>query len=523
MGRVAFVGIACLALGVPACGGEKAAAPPARAPAPAAPPSAPSGALQGGIATTPGGQQFAVSDLPSSAELSQERPRMNASAAQAYRAGLKAFLQGDLLGAKTQFSNATEADAQAYQAWYSLGVVRERLGEASGALEAYRRATSILSDYEPAVAAYGVGLARTGRAQEAEDYLNQKGAQMPRSAAVSSALAEVKSMKGDSAAAQRLAQEALKKNPDYRPAMVTLARDHYRTRRLDLALYTLKGILDGFGEENPPRDKNNAEARLIRGLIYKEQGARGLAIDEFKRALALRPDLVEARVQLATYYMESGNATDAAPLLEGALRYDSNHLLARLNLGDAYRLLGRAKQSKEQLEWVARKDPTLAEVHYDLGLLFLFSDSVPGTSADQAVDRSIAEFEQYKKMKPRTAGGADDTDELIARAKTKKAVKESERAAASQPPPSQPAATKPAPTSATPQKPAPAQAGSPSAGSMPAQTGAAGGGKSTGALPPPSGSTGGGKSTGALPPPSGSAGGGKSTGALPPPPTGGTK
>jgi len=523
MARVALVGVACLVLSVGACAGEKAAAPPAQAPAaPPGPPPAPPGVMQGGVATTTGGQQFAVSDLPSSAEMAQERPRMNATAAQAYRAGLKAFQQGDLQGAKTQFSNATQADAQAYQAWYSLGVVRERTGEASGALEAYRKATSILSDYEPAVAAYGVGLARTGRSQEAEDYLNQKSAQMPRSAAVSSALAEVKSMKGDSAAAQRLAQEALKKNPDHRPAMVTLARDHYRTRRLDLALYTLKGILDGFGEENPPRDKNNAEARLIRGLIYKEQGARGLAIDEFKRGLELRPDLVEARVQLATYYLEAGNATDAAPLLEGALRYDANHLLARLNLGDAYRLLGKAKQSKDQLEWVARKDPTLAEVHYDLGLLFLFADSVPGMSADQAVDRAVAEFEQYKKMKPRTAGGADDTDELIARAKTKKALKESERAAASQPAAtSQPA--KPAATSQTPQKPAPAQAGSASSGSMPAQTGATSGGKSTGALPPPSGSTGGGKSTGALPPPSGSAGGGKSTGALPPPPPGGTK
>jgi Tfp pilus assembly protein PilF len=528
MARVAIAGAACLALALAACAGEKAAAPPATAPAvPAALPPPPTSALQGGVATTSGGQQFAVSDLPSSAELSAERPRMNASAAQAYRAGLKAFQQGDLQGAKTQFSNATEADGQAYQAWYSLGVVRERLGEASGALEAYRRASSILSDYEPAVAAYGIGLARSGRAQEGEEYLTQKSAQMPRSAAVSSALAEIKSIKGDSGAAQRLAQEALKKNPDYRPAMVTLARDHYRSRRLDLALYTLKGILDGFGEENPPRDKNNAEARLIRGLIYKEQGARGLAIDEFKRGLALRPDLVEARVQLATYYMESGNATDAAPLLEGALRYDANHLLARLNLGDAYRLLGKPKQSKDQLEWVARKDPALAEVHYDLGLLFLFSDSMPGLSADQAVDRAIAEFEQYKKMKPRTAAGADDTDELIARAKTKKALKASERAAASQPPPTSQPAAKPAPTSATPQKPAPAQAGAASSGSMPAQAGASGGSKSTGALPPPAAPapTGSGKSSGALPPPPAPAptGGGKSTGALPPPPPGGTK
>src|SRR5262249_53337761 len=150
----------------------------------------------------------------------------------------------------------------------------------------------------------------SGKPDEATDFLNARQAQMPKSAAVTAALAEVKSIQGDSGSAQRLAQEALKKNPDYRPAMVTLARDHYRARRLDLALYALKGILDGYGPENPPRDKNNAEAHLIRGLIYREQGLRGPAIQEFQRALEVRPDLVEARVQLATYYLESGNAPD---------------------------------------------------------------------------------------------------------------------------------------------------------------------------------------------------------------------
>jgi tetratricopeptide (TPR) repeat protein len=255
---------------------------------------------------------------------------------------------------------------------------------------------------------------------------------MPKSAAVDAALAEVKSVQGDSASAQRLAQEALKKNPDYRPAMVAIARDHYRTRRLDLALYTLKGILDGFGPENPPRDPNNAEARLMRGLIYREQGQRKLAIDEFRKAIELRPDLVEARVNLAAYLLEAGNAPEAAQLLEGAVRYDKNNVMARLNLGDAYRLLGKSAEAKRELEWVASKDSQLAAVHYNLGLLYLFSESVPGVTPRQAADKAIAELEQYKRMRPRTAG-PDDTDELITRAKTKKALidsKEQEAAAA---------------------------------------------------------------------------------------------
>lgn len=388
--------------------------------------------------TADAGQQFSISDAPTSGENAAERPKMSASAASAYAAGMTAFQNGDLAGAKAQFTQATQADPKAFQAFYSLAVVKERLGDTTGALAAYRQATLIVPDYEPAIYSYGVLLARSGRADEAVEYMNGRSSAMPKSAAVTAAMAEIKSVQGDSGAAQRLAQEALKKNPDYRPAMVTIARDHYRARRLDLALYALKGILDGYGTENPPRDKNNAEARLIRGLIYKEQGLRGPAIDELKKALEVRPDLVEARVHLASYYLESGNPTDAAPLLEGALRYQLDHVIAHLNLGDAYRLLGKVAESRRELEWVAQKDPSLYQVHYDLGVLFLTADSVPGLTPMQAVDRALDELEQYKKMRPRQAGSNDDTDELITRAKTKKGLlqsKEDEAKAAAQAPP----------------------------------------------------------------------------------------
>jgi tetratricopeptide (TPR) repeat protein len=280
--------------------------------------------------------------------------------------------------------------------------------------------------------------------------LNARKASMPKSAAVIAAMGEVKSIQGDSGAAQRFAQDALKKNPDYAPAMIALARDHYRARRLDLALYTLKAILDGYGPENPPRDKNNAEARLLRGLILKEQGNRPAAIEDLEKALNIRPDLVEARVHLAAYLLESGNATGAAPLLEGAVRYDSDNVLAHLNLGDAYRLLGKTDQAKRELEWVQKADPQLAQVHYNLGLLYLFSESVPGVSPQQATDFAIAELEQYKKMRPRQAGSNDDTDELITRAKAKKGMLDAAAAEAAEakkspaPPAAAPAAT-PAP------------------------------------------------------------------------------
>ena len=367
-----------------------------------------------------------ISDAPSGGQGSS-RPKLNPQAAQQYQAGMQAFQAGTLDVAEGLFEKTIELDSKAYQAYYSLGVIRERKNNSSGALSAYAKAIAIVPDYEPAIVAYGVLTAKDGNMDEAEQYLNGRLAKLEKSAAVTTAMAEVKSLRGESGAAQKLAQEALKINPDYRPAMVALARDHYRNRRLDLALYALQGILDGYGPENPPRDKDNPEALLLRALIHKERNERAAAMEDFHHALELRPDLVEARVHLAGYLLESGNAVDAAPQLEWALRYDRDNILARLNLGDAYRLLGKTSEAKQQLEWVAAKDPKLPQVQYSLGLLYLFSDSIPGVTPKDAAGKAIASFEEYKRLKPRsTAGQSDDSEELITAAKSKKAVIESQ-------------------------------------------------------------------------------------------------
>lgn len=410
-------------------------------------PTAPDSA-KGGLAGAGGSGGGAVDAGPGSANA--EEAKMNASALGHYRRGLELWRSGDVAGAKKAFRDATAADPQAYQAFHALGTVQERTGEPDAALNSYRQASSVSPNYEPAIAAYGILLARRGNVTEADDYLTDKKARMPRAALVLAALSEVKSIKRDTGTAQQLAQDALKINPDCRPAMITLARDHYRNRRLDLSLYALKAILDGEGQNNPPRDKDNAEGHLLRAVILKELGRRAPAIDEFQKAVALRPDLVDARVQLAAYLLESGNAQEALPHLEASLRYDPNHLLAHLNLGDAYRLLGRAADAKREFDYVTSRDSSLPQAQYSLGLLYLFSPSMPGMDAKAQVSAAISAFERYQQLRGKPqAGSSDDSDQLLLRAKAKQgelnagsqpAAAGSGAPAGSAPPPAAPAA-----------------------------------------------------------------------------------
>jgi tetratricopeptide (TPR) repeat protein len=377
---------------------------------------------------------------------------MNAAALAVYQQGLVAFANGDLTAAKLFFQQAGQADSKAHQAFYSLAVVQERLKE-SGASASYQQALSLVPDYEPAIIGYAM-LQAGKNLTEADRFLTEKRGQMPKSAAVTAALAEVKSLERDTGSAQRLAQEALKLNPDYRAAMVIIARDHYRNRRLDLALYALQAILDGFEpvDENPPRDRDNPEALLLRGLILKEQGQRAPAMEQFRKAVARRPDLVEARVQFATFLLESGGAEEARPILEGAVRFDADHLAAHLNLGDCYRLLGLYADAKKEFDWVLARDQSLPQVHYDLGLLYLFAPNctpVGGAAAPSPCYQGVTPLAQVqeatKSLKKfqelRQKGESDDSDELLNRAKLKEGEIVAAQQAAAPPPPVPPAAS----------------------------------------------------------------------------------
>jgi tetratricopeptide (TPR) repeat protein len=374
---------------------------------------------------------------------------LTGAAKSAYEKGWQAWLSGDLQTAKKQFIEAGSLDPKSPSPQYSLGVVQERLGNTADAQQAYRQAFSNDPNHELSMCAYALSLASSGHTGEADTFLQDKRAKAKNSARLTACNAEVKSLANDHATAQQLAQDALRIDPNFKDAMVTVARDHYRARKYDLAKYALRAILDGFDEASPARDKDNAEAHLIRGLILREGGARAEALKDFEAAVKRRPDLVEALINLGSMRLEAGNATDAAPVLESATRFAPNNALAHLNLGDAYRLLGKYNDAKNQFDKALSLDSSLAAAHYDMGLMYLTAPNMPGTSADKQVATAIKELNTYKTMRgPKPPPGVkDDIDDLINRANAKQAELKQQVATpppAAAPAPAAPAGAKPA-------------------------------------------------------------------------------
>ncbi|HVJ93331.1 MAG TPA: tetratricopeptide repeat protein, partial [Labilithrix sp.] len=382
-----------------------------------------------------------------------------------FEEGWQAWLKGDLQTAKKKFKDAGEADAKSPAPPYSLGVVLERLGDAAGAQQAYRTAFSNNPDHEISMCAYALSLAHGGHPGEADTFLNDKRRKKENSPRLTTCTAELKSRQNDHGTAQQLAQDALRMDPDFKDAMVAIARDHYRARKLDLAKYALSAILEGSGDATPPRDKDNAEAHLLRGLIYRESGSRAVALQDFEAAVKRRPDLVEALINLGSMRLEAGNASEASPVLESATRFAPTNAIAHLNLGDCYRLLGRYGDAKKEFDTALSLDSSLAAAHYDLGLMYLTAPTIPGNTADSQVATALKELETYRTMRgPKPPPGVqDDIDDLIARAKAKQAELKQTPAASAPPPAVAGSAAAPAASGAAPA----ASGAAPAAGEAP--------------------------------------------------------
>jgi tetratricopeptide (TPR) repeat protein len=424
VGVCALLLCAC-AVTIVACGGD-------------APPKTPEGLTASASATTPVATAAPTHEVDYGAD-EKLKSELASAAKAAYERGFAAWRQADLNGAKAAFREAADKDTKAPAPLYSLGTVNERLGDNAQAERAYRDAIAVDEGYDLAVGALSALLARTGHTSEAESLLNARLRKTPGSPRLRTYLADVKSISGDTTGAQKVAQEVLRDHPDAREAMIVIARDHYRARRYDVALYAVKAIVEG-SPDIPARDKDNAEVRLLRGLIKREIGDRIGALVDFEEAIARRPDLFEAYVNLGEMKLEAGNAQAALSVLEQAVKYAPADAIARLDLGDCYRLLGRTSEAKRELEYALRQDSGLPQVHYNLGLLYLYSPTVAGVSdGEKQMALAIKSFDTFKSMKGSAKGFGDDIDDLLSTAKRKQAeIKVKKQADQPAPPSPQP-------------------------------------------------------------------------------------
>jgi tetratricopeptide (TPR) repeat protein len=115
--------------------------------------------------------------------------------------------------------------------------------------------------------------------------------------------------------------------------------------------------------------KKNADAWLVRGQVRFGLGDYGPAVEDFSRALELKPAMTEALSWRAWAHIESGDAARAEADYRTALKdrtYPTPEKL-HLNLGMLLLKVGREAEAVREMERAVALNPAYARGHYELG------------------------------------------------------------------------------------------------------------------------------------------------------------
>lgn len=225
-----------------------------------------------------------------------------------------------------------------------------------------------MEDYEKGLEAFSKG--DYDEAQRCFERLIESGRNF---ADVLNKLGFILSMKGDFEKAATYLKKALEINPRYTEAAINLAFVLSELGRYEESLELREKIKDNVLDA---KDKNvdpyvlgkiaNMHADIAERYVelkwYEE------AIEEYKKALKLRPSFVDIRTRLAVLEREQGKVEDAIEHLTQCLLENPNYLPAYIQLGLSYYSMGEYELARKQWENVLKKDPnnTVAKTYINM-------------------------------------------------------------------------------------------------------------------------------------------------------------
>ncbi|HEY6877962.1 MAG TPA: tetratricopeptide repeat protein [Polyangiales bacterium] len=426
---LAWLAAASLAAG--ACGkgevtpeGGAEASTGGEAPAAAAPP--PSAAAGGPAPAAAAPNPFGSPDAEKGTPL-PPRNAMNGSAKSDYEDGIKKARQGDLAGARGEFDSAVKSDPNAFLALHALGVISDREGKESQALDYYRRALRVQPDYEESAQGIVAIYLRQGQSDKALSFMQPLAQQWERNLYLQAYYADLLTEVNRPADAVNVARAALRRDERFVPAMISLIRANLKSGKVELA--------DSIIEQALGVDEQNAELHFIKGKRLVADQRLGDALNEFRRAVELDPDYAEARMELALRLLAGANYDEALTQLQAVDKLTPKLVEVQLALGDAYRSKGQWENAKASFDKALRMRTDLPQAHFNLALMYMTTANnaaaagatgpgvgYPGMDILTTYNKAKEEFAAYRtQMGPRitrddpSSGYLDDIDKSIAR------------------------------------------------------------------------------------------------------------
>jgi len=118
------------------------------------------------------------------------------------------------------------------------------------------------------------------------------------------------------------------------------------------------------------KPKTKAMAFYGMGLLKRRQRRMGEAVESFKNAIALRPDLAPILVELGETYFQMGDFDKAISVLTSALTLEPDQPMALFVLGRCQLEQNRLSDASRQLARAAHLNDRLPSIHYYLGVAY---------------------------------------------------------------------------------------------------------------------------------------------------------
>lgn len=168
-------------------------------------------------------------------------------------------------------------------------------------------------------------------------------------------------------------EKALKLNPNYTEASLNLAVIYNEMGEFDKA-QGVYGKAKEAGKDSstlyldPFAKGKLANMHAEIGDIYQRLGLYKEAVDEYKKAIALRPTFVDIKNKLGVVYRDVRDYSRSVRELEEAVSINPDYTPATLNLGITYYTMGQMEKAKAEWLKVLHKNPNdkMAQMYMNL-------------------------------------------------------------------------------------------------------------------------------------------------------------
>ena len=244
-------------------------------------------------------------------------------------------------------------------AYNNMGMALKGKGDLEAAINSFKQALKINPDYAEVYINMGATLNDKGDLGAAINSYKQALKIQPNNADAYSNIGNALKDKGDLEAAINSYRKALKIRPNYAEVYNNMGVALQATGNLETAINSYKKALN--------IKPNYAEAYNNMGIAHKDKGDLEVAIHSYKQSLKIRPDYAHAYNNMGIALKDKGDLEAAIHSYQQALNIKPNYAEACSNMGNALKDKGDLESAIHSYKQAIQINPGYAEAFNNIG------------------------------------------------------------------------------------------------------------------------------------------------------------